>query len=136
MIETACSLRHVVRNSCQCGSEGSADCEDVGSVNRSASLAAGDVARVSAMGDRATVLHVVNVGACIAAGNVRGNQQRMTALGGCSYLCALLHSHLSEMQRMQESLGFAYHVLWRVEMGLWRSDDTGAAHHGLLRAFL
>ena len=136
MIETACSLRHVVRNSCQCGREGSADCEDVGSVNRSAGLAAGDVARVSVMGDRAAVLHVVNVGACIAAGNVRGNQQRMTALRGCSYLRALLHSRLSEMQRMQESLELAYRVPWCVEMGLWRSGDTGATHHGLLRVFL
>ena len=136
MIETARSLRHVVRNSCQCSSEGSADCEDVGSVNISAGLAAGDIARVSAMGDRAAVLHVVNVGACIAAGNVHGNQQRMTALRDCSYLCALLHSRLSEMQRMQESLGFVYRVPWRVEMGLWGSGDTGAAHHGLLCAFL
>ena len=98
MIETARSLRHVVRNSCQCGSEGSADCEDVGSVNRSAGLAARDVVQVSVMSDRATVPHVVNVGACIAVGNVRGNWQRMTALQGCSYLRALWHSCLSEMQ--------------------------------------
>ena len=47
MIKTARSLRRVVRNSCQYSSEGSIDCEDVGSMNRSAGLAAGDVARVS-----------------------------------------------------------------------------------------
>ena len=136
MIETARSLRRVVRNLCQYGSEGSAECEDVGSVNRSAGLAAGDVARVSAMGNHAAVSHVVNVGACIAAGNMHGNWQRINALRGCSYLHALLHLCLSEMQQMQESLGLAYHVLWHMEMGLWRSGDTGAAYHGLLHAFL
>ena len=69
-----------MRNLWQYGSEGSADCEDVGSVNRGAGLVAGDVARVSVMGDHLTVSHVVNVGASIAARNMHGSQQRMTAL--------------------------------------------------------
>ena len=79
MIERACSLGRVVRNLCQYGSEGSVNCDDVGSVNRGASMAVGDVARVSAKGEHITKLHVVNgsagmtaevdVGAVTAAGD-------------------------------------------------------------------
>ena len=76
MIETACSLGCVVRNLCQYGSEGSVNCDDVGSVN---GMAVGDVARVSAKGEHITKSHVVNgsagmtaevdVGAVTAAGD-------------------------------------------------------------------
>ena len=86
MIETACSLGCVVRNSCQYGSEGSVDCEDVGSVNRGAGLVAGDVAWVSVMGDHVAMSHVVNVGASIATENMHRNWQRMTVLQDYLYL--------------------------------------------------
>ena len=79
MIKTACSLGCVVRNLCQYGSEGSVNCDDVGSVNGGASMAVGDVARVSAKGEHITKSHVVNrsagmtaevdVGAITAAGD-------------------------------------------------------------------
>ena len=50
----------------QGGSEGSANCDDVGSVNRGASMAVGDIAWVSAKGDHITRLHVVNSsGECV-----------------------------------------------------------------------
>ena len=46
MIEPVYSLGCVVKDMCQYGSEGSTNCEDVGSVNRGAGLAAGNVAQV------------------------------------------------------------------------------------------
>ena len=60
MIETGCSLGHVVMNLCQYGSEGSVNCDNVGSVNGGAIMAVGDVARVSAKGEHITKSHVVN----------------------------------------------------------------------------
>ena len=82
MIKMACSLRGVVRNSGQYGSEGRPDCEDVSSVNRGVSMGAGDIAQVSAKGDHITKSHEVNGSAGmmaevdVSAGTAAGNEHR------------------------------------------------------------